>query len=204
MAYENIYMFSQAGIRSTATLQKLRKASDTLASLRWCCICLITVLWLRRPSHQKQLLFYRWAFLHLMGDPPEHPCTYPPASLRSVCFGQRAWKSKCCTYSAKCLPSPTVLCCAESVLHVIHSPCALICATVAFRLHCWLRVISRWWLLDIHFLCAFHSSKTCPKLYSNAFSSKRVPFSPSVARMCLETIPLLLALLSTAEMNTKV
>lgn len=104
----------------------------------------------------------------------------------------------------KCLSNPTVVCCAESVLHVIHSLCALICATVAFHLHCWLRVISHWWLLNIRFLCAFHSSKACPKLYSNAFSGKCVPFSPSVARMRSKKIPLLVALPSAAEMNTKV
>lgn len=101
-------------------------------------------------------------------------------------------------------PTPPERAVQNRVPRVIHSPCALICATVAFHLHCWLRVISHWWLLDIHFLCAFHSSKASPKLYSNVFSSKCVPFSRSVARMRLKNCPSAVSLVSTAETNPNI
>jgi len=97
------------------------------------------------------------------------------------------WMNKCCN-CAQHLSNHTVECCAESVLLVINSPCALMCITVAFHLYCWLRVISHWWYLDIHFPLVFHSSSLSKALQQCVFQ-QIYPLVPSCSQDALNNNP---------------
>lgn len=138
---------------------------------------------------------------HLLWGPLQYLCIFSLAWLSSVCFGWSAQKWQCCTHCAKCLSTPTAALCRLSPACDSFPSCSdqrhlLFTCTAAWGSSTtgdWTSIFS-----------VPQQQQTCPKLYSSPFSKQCVPFSPSVASLCLKLFPLLLALSRTAEVNTEV
>lgn len=135
----------------------------------------MTFHWLRRPNHQKHLVFYRWDFYTCCGG---HLSIHAQVLLpgRGQCVSHKMCERVNAVLTVQNVYPSSALRAMQNQSCMWFIPLAL--WTVHLLLFtCWLRVFRHWWLLDIHFLCALHSSKACPKLYSNAFSNKSVLLS---------------------------